>query len=161
GPDLSFDSQDPTLSNVDSFGHGTHMASLIVGRDAAGTSSDYANPAAFTGVAPDSRVVSVKVGADDGAADVSQVSPGIDSAVQHRNSDGMNIRVLNLSFGTDSTQNYKIDPLAYAAERAWRAGIVVVVAGGNDGTTRKVLADPAMDPLLLAVGASDPQNTVS
>ena len=35
GPDLSFDSQRPSLTNLDGYGHGTHMASIIVGRDAA------------------------------------------------------------------------------------------------------------------------------
>ena len=43
------------------------------------------------------------------------------------------IGVINLSFGTDGTQSYQSDPLAYAVDRAWRAGIVVVVAAGNDG----------------------------
>ncbi|MCU1427822.1 MAG: peptidase and in kexin sedolisin [Actinomycetia bacterium] len=161
GPDLSFDSQDPTLTNLDGFGHGTHMASLIAGRDAPAAPAAYADPTVFTGVAPDARVVSIKIGAADGAADVSQVIAGIDWVVQHRHEPGFNIRVLSLSFGTDSTQDYRIDPLAYAAERAWRAGIVVVVAGGNDGTSRKVLADPAMDPLVLAVGASDPGGTIT
>jgi serine protease AprX len=160
GPDLSFDSQAAATAYVDGFGHGTHMASLIAGRDNVLQPSAYANPAVFAGVAPDARVVNVKVGAADGAADVSQVIAGIDWVVQHRNDRGFNIRVLSLSFGTDSTQDYRLDPLAYAAERAWRAGIVVVVSGGNDGTTTPSLADPAMDPLVLAVGASDPQNTI-
>jgi serine protease AprX len=41
--------------------------------------------------------------------------------------------VLNLSFGTDSQQGYRLDPLSYATEVAWRNGIVVVAAAGNDG----------------------------
>jgi serine protease AprX len=74
----------------------------------------------------------------------------------------LNIRVLNLSFGTNSTQPYVQDPLAYAAEQAWKHGIVVAVAAGNDGSsTTTSLADPAYDPYLLAVGASDPNGTVS
>ncbi len=38
------------------------------------------------------------------------------------------------------------DPLAYAVERAWQAGIVVVVAAGNDGGAHPGLAAPANDP---------------
>ena len=34
GPDLSFESQTPNLTNLDTFGHGTFMAGLIAGRDA-------------------------------------------------------------------------------------------------------------------------------
>ncbi len=67
---------------------------------------------------------------------------------------GLNIRVLNLSFGTDSTQSPDLDPLAHAAEVAWRKGIVVVVSAGNGGSTRTRLNDPAVSPAVLAVGAN-------
>ena len=163
GPDLSFESQDPTLVHRDTFGHGTHMASIIAGRDAAGTGATYARTDThqFTGVAPDARLVSVKVAAADGGSDVSQVIAAIDWVTEHAHDPGMNIRVLNLSYGTDSTQSPGVDPLAYAVENAWRAGIVVVVSSGNDGTARTELADPAIDPLVLAVGADDPMNSDS
>ncbi len=162
GPDLSFDSQDRATRYVDRYGHGTHMAGLIAGRDAAAASgSDYVKAAStsFVGVAPDARVVSVKVGAANGAVDVSQVIAGIDWVVQHAKDPGMNIRVISLSYGTDSTQSYTLDPLSHAAEQAWRHGIVVVVSGGNDGRDNRRLANPAYDPYLLAVGASDPRGT--
>ena len=57
--------------------------------------------------------------------------------MQHRNDHGLNIRVLNLSYGTDSTQPYTVDPLAFAAEQAWKAGIFVVAATGNAGFVNK------------------------
>lgn len=160
GPDLSFDSQNPSLTDLDGYGHGTHMASIIVGRDTPGSPSSYVNGTGFTGVAPDARLISLKVGAADGSADVSQVIAAINWVTQHATDKGFNIRVLNLSFGTDSIQPYKIDPLAYAAEMAWRKGIVVVAAGGNDGTSTTSLSDPASDPYLLAVGADDPNGTL-
>jgi serine protease AprX len=65
--------------------------------------------------------------------DVSQVIAAIDWVVQHKTDNGMNIRVLNLSYGTDSLQAYTIDPLAFAIEQAWKAGIFVVTATGNAG----------------------------
>jgi Subtilase family len=95
----------------------------------------------------------------NGATDVSQVLAAIDWVVQHRTSGGLNIRVLNLSFGTDSVQDYRLDPLTYAAEVAWRAGIVVVAAGGNEGFGNARLNDPAYDPFIIAVGADDPRGT--
>jgi serine protease AprX len=88
---------------------------------------------------------------------VSQVIAGIDWVVSNRTANGMNIRVLNLSFGTDGVQDYQLDPLAYAAEAAWRAGIVVVVSAGNRGSTDGKLTNPAYDPYVLAVGAVDDQ----
>ena len=69
--------------------------------------------------------------------------------------------MLNLSFGTNSTQAYTVDPLAQAAEQAWKHGIVVVAAAGNDGKATQSLANPAYDPYLLAVGADDPAGNVA
>ena len=109
------------------------MAGIIAGRDAAVKPGNENDPKNFVGVAPDATLVNLKVAAADGAVDVSQVIAAIDWVVQHRNDPGLNIRVLNLSFGTDSAQSYQLDPLAYAVEVAWRHGIVVVVAAGNDG----------------------------
>ena len=160
GPDLSFDSIRAEVRYKDSFGHGTHMASIIAGRDKVLTPADYAKPATFHGVAPDARIISLKVGASDGTADVSQVIAAIDWVAQHAHDPGLNIRVLNLSYGTDGKQDYHLDPLAYAAQAAWRKGILVVVAGGNDGTSKVDLANPALDGNLLAVGAEDPMGTL-
>ena len=153
GPDLSFESQVDELRYADGYGHGTHMAGIIAGND--GTSGG------FKGVAPGARLVNVRVGASDGGVDVSQVIAAIDWVAQHRNDAGMNIRVLNLSFGTDGVQPAQLDPLTYAVENAWRKGIVVVVGGGNDGTARAMLTNPAYDPFVLAVGAVDLNGTAS
>jgi serine protease AprX len=162
GPDLSFDSQRSDLRHRDAYGHGTHMASIIAGRDTAGTASSYrTDNAKVTGVAPDARIVSLKVGAADGGADVSQVIAAINWVAENGQKNGLNIRVLNLSYGSDSGADYATDPLSYAAEVAWRKGIVVVVAAGNDGTTHLDLASPALNPNLLAVGAADPNGTVT
>jgi serine protease AprX len=157
GPDLSFESQSPDLRYLDTFGHGTHLAGIAVGRDDASTLV-LTDPDEFNGIAPGARIVSVKVADHSGATDVSQVIAAIDWVVQHRNSGDLNIRVLNLAFGTDSTQPYLLDPLAFAVEQAWNAGIVVVVAAGNDGNDAP-LRNPAMDPFVIAVGATSGQKT--
>ena len=159
GPDLSFESQDPATRNIDTFGHGTHMAGVIAGRDPGVKDGDLDKKEKFVGVAPDADLLSVKVADRDGAVDVTQVIAAIDWVVAHRNDEGMNIRVLNLSYGTDGTQSYLIDPLAHAVENAWRAGIVVVVAAGNDGNTTETLTNPAVDPYVIAVGAADHHGT--
>jgi subtilisin family serine protease len=164
GPDLSLESQATVKSGktvtypfryLDSYGHGTFMAGLIAAK-----SADY------RGMAPGARIVSVKVGVADGGTDVSQVIAAIDWVVQHRHDNGLNIRVINLSYGTNSVQDYKVDPLAFAAEQAWKAGIVVVAAGGNYGFQNQMnsapaLADPAVDRNLIAVGSSDSMGTMT
>jgi serine protease AprX len=161
GPDISFDSQSPSLQYLDGFGHGTHMAGIIAGRDGVATApaSYKGDTTRFLGIAPDATLVNVKVADAHGAADVSQILAGIDWTVQHAQDNGNNIRVINLSFGTDATQSYILDPLAFAAETAWKHGIVVVVAAGNGGNTTTSLTNPATDPFVIAVGADDPNNT--
>ena len=42
---------------------------------------------------------------------------------------------------------------------AWRQGIFVVVSAGNEGFGSTKLNDPAFDPYIMAVGASDPNGT--
>ena len=149
GPDLSFDSQIKGMAHLDAYGHGTHMAGIIAG-DAG---------RAFSGVAPGARILNVKVGAANGAVDVSQVLAGINWVIEHRRDNGMNVRVLNLSFGTDSKQAYTIDPLAYAVQVAWRNGIVVVVASGND-SNGSLVRSPATNPYVIAVGAADTNGSI-
>ena len=167
GPDLSLESQAPNLTNLDSYGHGTFMAGLIAGHDdTLQAPYDQAPASAYRGMAPDSRIISIKVGTADGGTDVSQVIAAIDWVVQHAHDPGYNIRVINLSYGTNATQSYILDPLAYAAEVAWNSGIVVVAAGGNYGfqshmNNAPALADPAIDPYVIAVGSTDPNGTAT
>ena len=155
GPDLSFESQTPGLQDLDTFGHGTHMAGIIAGSDP----TTPAGAARFDGIAPGAHLISLKVAAADGASDVSQVIAAIDWVVAHRDDPGLNIRVLNLSFGTDSTQSTVLDPLSYAVEAAWNKGIVVVAAVGNDGPTTSRVTMPAANPYVIAVGAADTNGT--
>jgi serine protease AprX len=165
GPDLSLDATGGPSDGIDAFGHGTHLAGIIAGKDPAAGSDpkDYDKDAEdhFLGVAPDAKVISLKTATADGSVDVSQIIAAIDWVVQHRNDPGMNIRVLNLSFGTDGTQDASIDPLTYAVEVAWRAGIVVVVSAGNNGADQPQLNNPASDPLVISVGAQDQFGTPS
>ena len=159
GPDLSFESNNKDLRYLDTFGHGTHMAGIILGSDAARGAPS--GDDAFAGIAPSARLVSLKVADARGATDVTQVLAAIDWVISHKNDNGLNIRVLNLSFGTDSKQSYGKDPLAQAVEAAWAAGITVVTSAGNAGTSLGRLTMPAVDPFVLAVGASDSNGTVN
>ena len=163
GADLSFESQASNLRYLDTFGHGTHMAGIIAGRANAAVSGKYAGDQTnFLGMAPDARVVSIKVADAHGATDVSQVIAAISWVVQHRKDNGLNIRVLNLSYGTNSTQAAALDPLSYAVEVAWKKGIVVVAAAGNAGYAMTgSLTNPATNPFVLAVGSVDTHGTTA
>jgi serine protease AprX len=140
----------PGGDGIDRFGHGTHMAGIIAGNGAA-------SQAQWAGVAPGARLISIKIAGPDGATDASVVLAALQWIVSHK--DAYHIGVLNLSFGTDSTQSYVVDPLDYAVERVWRAGIVVVAAAGNAGPGPAV-SKPGDDPFVITVGADNANNTV-
>jgi serine protease AprX len=162
GPDLSVEGNG-VLADQDTYGHGTFMAGLIAGRGVSNPSSDLPSAPAGVqlGVAPDATLLSVKLATADGGTDVSQVIAAIDWVVEHPVlPNGMPVRVINLSYGTDSTQDYSVDPLAAAAENAWNHGIVVVTSAGNGGSAGGNLTDPAYDPYVIAVGAADSSDRV-
>ena len=144
GPDLSFEGASSEAAFLDTYGHGTHMAGIIAGK----------RPG-HEGVAPGARLVSVKTAGHDGITTVPQVVAAIDWVVEHRNTDGLNIRVLNLSLGLGGVEDHRGDLLSAAVERAWNAGIFVVVAAGNSGLSQKHVDSPAIDPYVLAVGGYD------
>ncbi|MDH5371951.1 MAG: S8 family serine peptidase, partial [Acidimicrobiia bacterium] len=155
GPDFSFDDMVPDLRGKDANGHGTHLASIMVASDQAWFEGDRTRtPDRVLGIAPDATLLSVKAGAGDGAVDVTQVIAAINWVVNQKTSGTTDIDILNLSFGTASSNPHTSDPLAFAVERAWLAGIVVVVSAGNDGDSGASLSNPAYDPLVIAVGAS-------
>jgi hypothetical protein len=161
GPDLTLEASTPATKNKDTYGHGTHMSSIIAGRDSATTGTGSGDSENFVGMAPDARIVSIKVSDAKGQTDVSQAIAAIDWVVQNKNKNGLNIRVLNMSFGTDGVQDYVLDPLAYAAEQAWHKGVVVVVAVGNEGFGTAKVNNPAYNPYLIAVGSNDANGTAT
>jgi serine protease AprX len=134
----------------DSYGHGTFLAGLIAG---SGAASD----GRFAGAAPGAEIVSVKIAGRDGSADVTKVLAAIQWVVSVK--DAYGISVLNLSLGTDSTVPVELDPLNAAVQRAWQAGIVVVVAASNRGPGPQTISKPADDPFVLTVGAVDDRGT--
>jgi serine protease AprX len=96
----------------------------------------------------------------------SSVIAAIDRAVELK--DIYNIRVLNLSLGRTIRETYALDPLCQAVERAWRAGIVVVVAAGNNGRDNSMgtsgystITSPGNHPYVITVGAMKDRSTVA
>jgi len=146
----------------DYFGHGTHVASILAG---VGTfSTSYVNQwnifpfYAVHGVAPGAHIVSERVLDNTGAGSDSSVIAAIDWAIANKAQ--YNIRVINLSLGRPFTTSYQKDPLCQAAEAAWKAGIVVVVAAGNYGRDGYgTVTAPGNDPLVITVGAVNTRGT--
>jgi serine protease AprX len=107
----------------DFYGHGTHVAGII-GGNGANSGGQY------RGIAPGVNLINLRVLDERGAGAESAVIAAIDRAIELKAT--YNIRVLNLSVGRPIYEPYYADPLCQAVSQAWQAGIVVVVAAGND-----------------------------
>jgi serine protease AprX len=137
---------------ADRYGHGTFVAGLI-----AGTGADSGGQ--IEGVAPGAKLVSLKISGADGATDVTLVLEALEWLKDFATT--YNIRVVNLSLGFASQQSYAVDPLDYAVERLWDAGITVVTAAGNGGNSPGTILAPGNDPFVITVGSSNDRTTVN
>lgn len=142
--------RDPDLSARDHIGHGTALAMIAAG---------ITNPgplATIAGVAPKAFLGNYKVfgtpGFNDSTSDDALLK-AIDDAV----ADGMDI--INLSLGDDLAPRLADDMDVQAVERASKAGVIVVIAGGNNGPDLSTISSPATAPSAIAVGASTNDRT--
>jgi subtilisin family serine protease len=136
----SADTSDTDPDPTDGNGHGTHVTGIVAGdRDGDG----------ITGVAPGARVMPIRVLDDSGSGYADDTVKGIDYAIDH------DADVINLSLGDFiPLQSTLFDDPAYksALERAVDAGIVVVIAAGNNGLPKCENPDV---PGMVCVGGVD------
>jgi serine protease AprX len=147
-------------SASDAYGHGTHIAGLIAGDGVSSTGFIFSH--SFKGIAPNANIVNLRVLDATGTATDSTVIAAIDKAITLKSR--YNIRVINLSLGRAVYESYKLDPLCQAVEKAWKNGIVVVVAAGNSGrflptSGYATVSSPGNDPYVLTVGSMKPMGT--
>ena len=146
-------------STGDPYGHGTYIASLIAGNGFAsqnnGTYQDF-----YRGVAPEARIINLRVLDATGAGTDSSVIAAIQQAINLKTT--YKIAVINLSLSRPVFESYALDPLCQAVESAWKAGIVVVAAAGNMGEYNETGTDgyatigvPGNDPYVITVGATN------
>jgi serine protease AprX len=143
----------------DAFGHGTHVAGLIAGSGAQSLG-------AYPGIAPDVRLIGLKVLDDNGEGYASHALSAIDFVIENRVALGIDI--INLSLGHPIYEPAATDPLVQAVERAAAAGIVVVASAGNFGKHPGTgtmgfggITSPGNAPSALTVGALRTQGTVA
>jgi serine protease AprX len=129
---------------TDGYGHGSFLASLIAGGPVPGSGG---RP---LGVAPEARIVVVKVAGDDGVTSLSEVLAGMDWVAAHAPA----IQVLNIALAVErpTAPAYGADPLTAAVQHVRDAGVLVVAAAGN---TPGEIGDPGLSPDAFTVGAAD------
>ena len=130
----------------DNNGHGTHICGII--------SAAYNRRNGMSGVAPDAKILVLKVLKADGTGEVAPILRAINMAVNWRGSHGKRVNIIGMSFGTD--QNYP--ELERVINAAAENDILVVTAAGNDGDGKRGTSEvtyPGYYSSVIQVGASD------
>ena len=129
----------------DDNGHGTYVSGII----------SSAGNVASVGVAPDAGIVAVKVLNYLGMGYESDFIAAINWIVSNNNT--LNVKVINMSFGSSILYNSICDSqnvaMYNAIQSARAAGIVCIAASGNEGSTTS-MASPACLSNTMSVGAT-------
>lgn len=133
----------------DGEGHGTIVAALAAGGGH------------FPGVANNFPLVDLRTADAQGQSLTSDVISACDWIIANKAQ--YNVRVANFSLAGNVESSFRSDPLDRAIEKLWFNGIVVVTAGGNQGsgTGPVPIAAPANDPFAITVGALDIHSTAA
>jgi len=127
---------------MDYNGHGTHVAGTIAAKGK------------ILGVAPNAKILVIKVLNKDGQGSYSSIAQGIAWARQWRGDNGEQVNIINMSLGGPLPNQSLHRELIKTAE----SGIAVVCAAGNSGDGKDDTSEisyPAYYPECLAVGAVD------
>jgi serine protease AprX len=118
----------------------------------------YLSEGVYRGIAPDAKVVLVKIG-QTGKIPESSIETGLRWVVDNKKK--YNIQVVNISAGGDFEQSYLDNSLCKVVEEAVRAGLIVVCAVGNAGhAPGHPVLPPASSPAAISVGGLDDQNSL-
>ena len=139
-------------SPYDDNGHGTHVAGIVAG------SGRYSN-GKYRGIAPEAMLVGVKILDEEGSGRLSDVISGIEWCIDSISA--LNIRVINLSIGSEVQESFRTDPLCRVTSIAWEKGITVCAAAGNSGPSPRSINTPGINPSIITVGNLDDQNTLT
>src|SRR5580765_798248 len=142
----------------DDFGHGTHIAGLI---GSSGVQSNFE----YQGIAPNARLVGLKVLDGQGSGKTSDVIAALEFVTA--NKDRLNVQIVNLSLGHPIFAPASEDPLVQAVQKATAAGLIVITSAGNNGQNADTgqvgyggVTSPCNAPSAICVGAAMTQNTV-
>lgn len=128
----------------DDDGHGTHVSGIVAAAD---------NEIDVVGVAPAATLYAVKVLDRRGRGTDSTVMAGLDWIADHATAVSPTIRVVNMSLGRPGTLDDN-PALRASVQALTAAGLVVVVAAGNDGTLEVGDQVPATYPEVMAVAST-------
>lgn len=128
----------------DETGHGTSVAGLICATE---------NDERITGIAANAELYVARILDAANEAPVDRVIEALEWAMQEK------VHIIHMSFGT----KYYSEELEETIKKAYRQGILIIAAAGNDGNAAEdesTIEYPAAFDEVISVGATDVDNSV-
>lgn len=129
----------------DDNGHGTHVLGIIGGDLSA---------VRFNGIAPGCLFHVYKILNKDGNGRIQLLIDAIwdiISTIEHTK-----VRIINISVGVSKVlHNDDVKRLNYAIDEAWKRGVVIVAAAGNNGPEEGTVTLPGINKRIITVGCFD------
>lgn len=131
----------------DDSGHGTHICGKIA--SAARIADEE-----YLGIAPGCNLVVLKILDKNGNAPISTFVHAL--RWLHKNHRTYNIRIVNISIGTNLESNhFDTNLLVQEVDALWQDGLIVIASAGNNGPSPGSISSPGNSCLVITVGASD------
>lgn len=138
-----------------SSGHGTHVAGTVAGTGAV-SAGDPRRPNYYAGIAPEASLVGLSVGE---GINILFALEAFDYALAHQ--DEYSIDVITNSWGSSNSVYDPNNPINKASYEAYRRGMVVTFAAGNDGPDEDTLNPYAIVPWVINVGSGTKSGDLS
>lgn len=134
----------------DDYGHGTHVAGII-------GSNGRMRDGGYVGIAPKANIIALKVLDSRGNGKIKNVLRALDWILYYR--ERYNLRVINVSVGKSAKNPLQEEKLLIQKiEQVWDAGLVVVVAAGNNGPGEGSVTIPGVSRKVITVGVMDEED---
>lgn len=127
--------------------HGTHVCGII-------GASGQMSGGLYKGIAPLAGLIPLKVLYQNGTGDSADIIRGIWWILE--NHSRLDIRIVNISIGTDSTKcEDESSLLVKAVNSLWDAGLTVITSAGNNGPGYRSITTPGISRKVITVGTND------
>ena len=151
----SYDFVNNDSDPMDDNGHGTHIAGIACG---SGKLSNFR----YVGVSPNAKFYSIKILDESGNGNLETYLAGMQRALDPNNDGNTSDHadIISLSIGTENTGN-PYDKFCQVVDDLVNAGVVVVIAAGNNGPKSQTITSPGCAINGICIGSVNKNDEIA